>query len=283
MEPRRGPAKSPAPRKGPQESWRIEPGEHYLDAFLGELKRRANLGLVLRWRDPGVTGRPVLKTDLFEEAFGPDAFLDDLGPPGSMVVGMDLSVGVAAAARRRDAQRRRRIVVADARRLPFADGSFSLLVSPSTLDHFRDPGGLGLSLRELLRVTAPGGRLVVTLDNRHNVFDPLLRLVNRLGMVPYYLGRSYSVRELRRALTTSGWRVLDTTAILHNPRLVATGLVALARRLGWPPFTRLVRRLLVAAQGLESTRLRYLTGSFVAALAAPEVGGSATEEPDGPT
>jgi SAM-dependent methyltransferase len=243
--------------------------EHYLDSFLGEMKRQANLELITGWTEPEhLTGR-VLKTDLFEEAFGPDAFLPDLQTTASVTVGIDVSLATAAAARRNPALEGCHVVVADVRQLPLKDAGFTLVASPSTLDHFRDPTDLGRSLSELLRISSPSGRLVVTLDNRQNIFDPLLRLAARSGVIPYFVGRSYTVGELRRELAEAGWRVLDTSAILHNPRLVATGLVALARRLRWPLLTRTVRRLLTAAQRFGKTRLRYRTGCFVAAVAVP--------------
>ncbi|MGQ9494484.1 MAG: hypothetical protein ACUVR2_12130, partial [Anaerolineae bacterium] len=59
----------------------------------------------------------------------------------------------------------------------------------------------------------------------------------------------------------------DSTAILHNPRLMATGMVALANWLCWPPLIAWVRRFLIRVQQLEYTRWRFLTGSFIAALA----------------
>lgn len=244
---------------------------HYLDEFLGTLKRDAYLALIRRWTGES---RAVLKTDLFEEAMGPDAFLADLKDRAGMAVGMDISTTAAHAALVRDAARRGRYVVADVRRLPFAERSFPLIVSPSTLDHFSEPGDLGIALRELHRVLEPGGRLVITIDNRGNVFDPLLRLAVRLKRVPFHLGRSYTVGELGAELEAAGFVVRETTAILHNPRLVAVASVEVARKLGWRPLTRLVRGTLVAAQRLERTRVRYRTGSFVAALAIREETGT---------
>jgi len=108
---------------------------------------------------------------------------------------------------------------------------------------------------------------VITLDNRQNLFDPLLRVAHWLGMVPYFMGRSYTVGELRRALGAAGFRVLETTAILHNPRLVAVGTMRVVRWLRWRPLLRAAQKLMLAAQRLEETRLCYFTGSFVAALA----------------
>lgn len=252
---------------------RVERSGHYLDGFLGEMKRQAHFDLVRRWGGLPASGR-VLKTDLFEEATGPDAFLADLARGGATAVGMDLSPAVVRRARARygDAHR---YVVSDVRRLPFAPGSFALIVSPSTLDHFADPDDLGRALRELVRMLAPGGRLIVTLDNRQNVLDPLLRLATRLGMTPYRLGRSYSIAELTAELERAGVRVEGTTAILHNPRLLAVAGVRLTRRLGWLGW--LVQRGLQGAQRLEGTRWQYRTGSFVAASgvrrADPDHGG----------
>lgn len=245
---------------------RLSEKDYYLDTFLGALKRQAYLELIQRWDGVPATGQ-VLKTDLFEEAMGPDAFLTELSGEGSVVIGMDMSAAVARQAQGRDVDRQVRYVAADTRKLPFANNSFALIVSPSTLDHFSDSRDLGRSLCELARVLEQNGRLIITLDNRQNLFDPLLRLVNWLGWVPYYLGHSYRVDELRAELEAAGFVVQETTAILHNPRLVAVAAVMLAKKLGWRPLIAWVQRALVAAQGLEQTRWRYYTGSFVAAKA----------------
>lgn len=255
---------------------------HYLDEFMGRLKRRAYLDLVRRWG--GVpAGERLLKTDLFEEATGPDLFLDALAERAGLAIGMDLSVDLAARARRRVPDGR--CITANSLALPFADASLDLIISPSTLDHFDDPADLGRSLRELRRALRPGGRLIITLDNRQNITDWLLRVVKRLGLIPYFLGRSYTAGELRRELEEAGFEVRDTTAILHNPRLLALGAVTAARKLRLRPFGWLVRTWLIGMQWFGRTPLRYRTGSFVAALAVrgddgAGSGGSAVGHPE---
>jgi len=244
----------------------LESRPHHLDSFLGRMKREAHLRLVREW---GALRRDtrLLKTDCFEEAAGPDAFLPELCAETGEVWGIDLSPAVVQRARRRCRPAAVRWAVGDVRLLPFVDGWFDTIVSTSTLDHFVDPADLGRSLRELHRVLAPGGRLVVTLDNRQNVFDPLLRLAFRLGAVPFFVGRSCSIAELRRELVSAGFEVGATTAILHNPRWT-----------GWRALAAAVERLLVAAQRLEHSAWRYRTGSFIAAAAIrpPEAPPAAT-------
>ncbi|MEE2775440.1 MAG: class I SAM-dependent methyltransferase [Acidobacteriota bacterium] len=248
---------------------RIGRSGHYLDAVLGEIKRDAYLRLVEGWRG-SAKGR-LLKTDLFEEAYGPDSLMPHLATSFASIVGIDISLNTVVAA---GAVRASPLagsppghrLVADVRHLPFADRCFDLVLSPSTLDHFHEPADLGRSLTQILRTLGPRGRTVVTLDNRQNIGNPLLRVAKLLGRVPFYLGRSYRIGELAAEMKAAGFDVCGRTAIVHNPRLLATGSVWLARRTGSPRLLAWVHSRLRAMQRWETARFRYFTGSFVAAL-----------------
>ncbi len=244
---------------------------HYMDAFVGELKIRAYLALLERWewRADG----PQLKTDLFEESTGVDALLWRM-PAGSVRVGMDLAPSAVASAARKDPRGDLACMVADVRQLPLASDSLSFALSPSTLDHFEIDQDLQVSLRELHRVLRPGGKLVITLANRSNMGDPLLRLAVRLGLAPYFIGTRYTAAELRQELETAEFCVLDQTAIVHHPRLMATAMAQIGRLIRWKPLLMAMQRLLLSMQRLESTRWRYATGCFVAALAEKPAGSS---------
>lgn len=97
--------------------------------------------------------------------------LDVGGGPGRMAAPLsqrhqvtlcDLSQDMLRLARRRPEGRVRRLLAADARELPFAGGSFDVVLCIDVLPHLPDPGP---ALREVWRVLAPGGTLIVDSTN----------------------------------------------------------------------------------------------------------------------
>ncbi|MFJ3231784.1 methyltransferase domain-containing protein [Streptomyces sp. NPDC086787] len=81
--------------------------------------------------------------------------------PGTRVTGVDLSPGMArmAAARLPGA-----VLLADSRRLPFADGTFDAVTSVWLLHLLDRPADVGAVLAEVARVLRPGGVYVTTVD-----------------------------------------------------------------------------------------------------------------------
>lgn len=224
-----------------------------------------NTRLLRRWlTDGGV--RRLLKTDLFDEAVA-EGLYPVLAAAAEEVLGIDVSAGAAAAAGRR--HRGLRAQAADVRGLPFDDASIDLVVSISTLDHFDTREDIDRALRELSRVLRPGGQLILTLDN---LAQPLIwlrsvlpqRLMMRLGLVPYAVGKTLRPRQLHASCRAAGLEVRTMTAVLHCPRAVA---VALTRVLESRASRRAQDRFLSALGGferLERWPTRYLTGHFTA-------------------
>lgn len=227
-----------------------------------------NLGWLARSLPAGDLGR-VLKTDLFDEAFG-DGLYPYLAGRAQAVTGIDLSAGTVAAACRRHTGLQG--VQADVRRLPFAGGAFDVVISDSTLDHFESGAEIGAALREIRRVLRPGGILLLTLDNAANPAIALrnalpYRLLHRLGILPYYVGATCGPRRLRAMLQAAGLQVHTVEAILHCPRVLAVPAAGLLHRHGSPRAQRRLLRLLRTWEGLGRCPTRFLTGHFVAAQA----------------
>lgn len=102
--------------------------------------------------------------------------------------------------------------------------------------------------------------MIVSVGNRHGILDPLLRLVR------FFLGRSFAPGERVAELEAAGFKVLDTVAILHGPRLVPALSVGLARKLGWRWLNRQVHRLRPRAQAPGGARWECRTVSLLTAL-----------------
>jgi SAM-dependent methyltransferase len=245
--------------EAPAPSW-------YLDPLVARQKREVHQQLVRKWTE-GCPVESVLKTDLFEEAFGEDQILFDLIPGTHRVIGIDVSRAIAARAMRRSPLGCARFVAADVRSLPLRSELIDVVVSNSTLDHFDTREEFQAALSELARVLRPGGVLVITIDNAYNPLYQLLRLLSRFGVGPFPLGYTTSLRGLIQSLEKHGLEVADKSRLIHNPRLISTLLfLSLRRTLGKRADTP-IRWLLGLFSRLDALPTWPLTACFVAACA----------------
>lgn len=223
-----------------------------------------NSSLMARWLPADPCAR-LLKTDLFDEAMG-DGLYPLLARRAGCVTAVDLAPSVLAAARSRYPSLL--AVSADVRQLPFASGSFEVVVSNSTLDHFETRNDLRVALRGLHRVLCRGGRLLLTLDNLANPMVALRNalpfpLLHRLGLVPYPLGVSCRPRQLRRMLQQEGFEVVETAALLHCPRVWAVPMARRRPHTASPQSQQRFLRGLMRWECLANLPTRFLTGHFI--------------------
>jgi SAM-dependent methyltransferase len=243
------------------ESW-IEDAPHTL---WREHSDSVNLGLLERWLGAGPLGK-VLKTDLFDEAFGQGLY-GFLSERATEVVGVELSPRTIDAARARNPGMQ--ATRADVRRLPFGDASFDAIVSNSTLDHLPTRAQILEALAELRRVMRPGGTLVLTLDNLANPIVALRAalpygLLHRLRLVPYPIGATLGPRAARQAAQAVGLQVEEATAIMHCPRVLAVAACRFLERHAFPERQRRFLDSLLRWERLERWPTWFLTGHFVA-------------------
>ena len=189
--------------------------------FMGLLPMRVMRAYLARYVAAGAVQWRIL-----DVGCGPGWFPLELADtaPDAMVTGVDLShpmtvTAVAHAANHRNAQR---VHFAQARGevLPFADGTFDLIVSTLALHHLQDPVA---ALAELRRVVRPSGRIVV-FDTRRNlhpwlwtalkvsqVFVDGLALCEN-GEPAASIGASYTASEAQRLALQAGWERVQARA-----------------------------------------------------------------------
>ena len=154
-----------------------------------------------------------------------------LARSGASVVGCDFSLGMLRAAKPHDGVE---LVAGDALRLPFADATFDAVTISFGLRNTADPDR---ALAELLRVTRPGGRLVVC-EFSHPTWAPF---------------RTVYVEYLMRALPAVARQVSSDPAAYEY---LAESIRA------WPDQAGLAARLQQA--GWADVAWRDLTGGIVA-------------------
>jgi SAM-dependent methyltransferase len=227
-----------------------------------------NIRLLADWM-PDSNAQSILKTDLFDEAFseGLYPFLDS---QSKTVICIDISRSILKDARAR--YNDLRVIEGDVRRLPFADRTFDVVVSNSTLDHFETHDEIVSSLYELHRVLRTNGLLLLTLDNPVNPIVSIrnslpFKLVYRLGLVPYYVGATFGPGRTRRILEHIGFEVKDVTAIMHCPRILAVAMTRILNNYGKNDMQRRFLSFLMSFEFLSRLPTRFLTGYFVAVRA----------------
>jgi SAM-dependent methyltransferase len=208
----------------------------------------------------------VLKTDLFEDAYGDDWIFHDLFPDMRLGMGIDINAETVSAAVRRSAGPFEGFAC-DVRRVALPDASVDVVVSTSTLDHLESKRDIADSLDELSRVVRPEGIVIVTLDNPRNPFYFILKWLTRRGWTAFSLGATLSMAELEGMLAERGFYVEKKGYLIHNPRVLSTALFLGLRRLLGKHANIPIRWLLRAFMSLGSLPSQSLTGCFLAVSA----------------
>src|SRR5215203_44334 len=215
--------------------------------------RRCAMALIERAAGD-LRGKRVLKLDLWNEAFN-TRILDWMRSQGAEVVGLDLSRVVAFRARRnaRSNGHTPALLRADIRELPFAPDSFDVVYTMGTIEHIDE---YRQAIQEVHRVLRPGGRAIVGVPHKWNLFlRPLMVWVlDAFGQYLYAPEKSFSAGELRRDVEGTGLRFVERTGILTLPGLLRMADLFLYTR--GIPLYRLTPLLLAPFQYLE-TRWRW--------------------------
>lgn len=102
---------------------------------------------------------PTPEDRLLDVACGPGALLSVFAPHVRHAVGLDLTMAMLKEARTQHGEGEALALVrAEAERMPFADGAFTLVLTTWAVHHFGNPRRV---LDEMVRVCRPGGRVAI--------------------------------------------------------------------------------------------------------------------------
>lgn len=157
--------------------------------------------------------------------------------------------------------------------LPLPDSSVDRVLMVHSLEFAENPRE---SLKEIWRVLAPGGRLVIVIPNRRGVWA-------QLDHTPFGTGRPYSRGQLTRLLRETNFTPGASAEALYFPPTRLSGLLRLRRgferagRYLWPAFSgviiveaqkRLYQGLPVAARSSRRVFMPVLSPQGIASTRA---------------
>jgi ubiquinone/menaquinone biosynthesis C-methylase UbiE len=186
------------------ERWRSTP--------LGALTEAAESRVVFELAGP-LSGKRVL-----DVGTGDGTYAIEAGVRGAAVTALDTSPAMLQAAGDRAGRRGVSIELCegDVQALPFDPERFDVVLAVTVLCSVDD---VASAFRELARVLAPGGRLVVGELGRRSTWAAKRRLQSLVRKTFWTSTRFWTPRELQRELTDAGLRVEATRGAVYFPPL----------------------------------------------------------------
>jgi len=127
-------------------------------SYIWRAGQQRRLEMILQSAGERIRGR------VLDNGCGVGMYVERMAPFGGWVVGLEYDFARAAQAGTRSP----RIINSVGELLPFADGTFDLVLSHEVLEHVQDDTQ---AVREIIRVLKPGGRAVVFVPNRGYPFE----------------------------------------------------------------------------------------------------------------
>lgn len=181
--------------------------QNWADSVAGDMERHYSPGRT--WEALARAALPLLAPgDVLDIASGDGVTAELLAPHSKSFICIDASARVVAAARARLAPYRNvEVLEDDMHALPFADGSFDLVLMMHALTYADRPAA---AVAEAARVLRPGGRLLATALARHE---------HRAAVVPYgHVNLGFTARELKRYAEKAGLKVSVSEVIAREKR-----------------------------------------------------------------
>lgn len=173
---------------------------------LGSAMDAAEAGAVFELADPRPGERAL------DAGCGTGLYTRRLAERGATVTGVDADPEMLTSARLKAPTAK--LVEGDVTALPFAADSFDLSLAVTVLCFVEDPQR---AVAELVRVTRPGGRVVLAELGRCSLWAAWRRIKGWRGSDTWEHARFYTPHELAELLRRAGVRDVRTAAAAHLP------------------------------------------------------------------
>jgi len=226
-------------------------------------KRKEYINLIKSWIK-NKNKKKVLKTDLFEEAFGDDYFFDYLNKNFSEAIGIDISQVIVNKTKKRLKRKTQKVfkfVNDDIKSTKFKNNYFDTIISSSTLDHLRKRDMIK-SLKEIHRILKKNGQLILSIDNKDNLLYYLGFRINKFfNLSGYPLVSCYSLKELLEIVNNCGFKVKQYTSIVNIPTPF-NRIALIMEKFKLPYHKKIINSIITFSKNKLSNRLD--TGWFLA-------------------
>jgi 2-polyprenyl-3-methyl-5-hydroxy-6-metoxy-1,4-benzoquinol methylase len=118
---------------------------------------------------------------------------------GNTVYGIDISDNLVSAAKNYNDSIS--YEVGDVRSLPYKDDTFDLVYSGGVIEHF---DGTELAIKEMVRVTKPGGELLIGVPNKYSFQYPIVYILQKLNKYNLGYEKAYTFEWLQNQLLQNG-------------------------------------------------------------------------------
>lgn len=162
-----------------------------------------------------------LKTDLWNEAKN-TRILWWVSSKGARAVGIDISSEVCHEVKAKWPENNGPspwLMMTDVRCLPFLDETFDAIYSMGTVEHFAETEQ---AVSEIYRVLKKGGKAIVGVPNRHDLFlRPLqVSLLKSLGLYAFGYEKSFSRSEFSQLVKKIGFKIIAERSLLFMPGIL---------------------------------------------------------------
>lgn len=165
-------------------------------------------------------GKKLLKLDLWNEVNN-TRILSYLAKKGARVAGLDISTYLVDKSKENFKKEKLKgdFIACDMRDMKVKSNTYDYVYTMGTIEHVFD---YHVAVREIYRVLKPGGKAIIGIPNKNDIFlRPLLVwFLDLFGLYAYSPEKSFTRFELELMLQSVGFKIIKNSGVLFVPGIL---------------------------------------------------------------